>query len=175
MTQQAQNAANDIRTASVRPDPIAVLHTAVERHPMGIKGAARAIGRSPGVLYNKFAESMPHYDVTVREALAIAKAIDDQEFVAAMCAEFGGIFVPLPGGEAAADDVLSASLEMIRQMGDLARELTEARADGLIDEHEFSALELRGHRMIRAVHTLLQELKSQVREQPQAALAAVKP
>lgn len=158
-----------------RPDPIAILHAAVEHSPLGIKGAARAIGRSPGILYNKFSESMPHYDVTAREAIALCRAIGDHGYVDAVCAEFGGMFLPLPEGPAAEDDVLAASLEMIRQMGDLARELTEARADGLIDEHEFSAMELRGQRMIRAVHTLLQELKSQVQPSTATNVVTVKP
>lgn len=147
----------------LRPDPIAVLHAAVESSPQGIKGAATAIGRSPGVLYNKFSESMPHNDITVREAVAITRAIGGHAFVDALCAEFGGVFIPLPEGEAADDDVLSASLEVVSKVGDLAHELMTARADGLIDHEECAALERRAYQAIRAVHVLLLEVRSQAR------------
>lgn len=170
----SSRASGGFSAISSRPDPISVLHAAIDRSSLGFKGAAGAIGRSPGILYNKFSESMPHYDVTVREAVALCRAIDDSSFVDALCAEFDGIFLPVPVGSAADDDVLASSLEMMRQMGDLARELAEARADGLIDVQEFAALELRGLRMIRAVYTLLQDLRSQVREVPESPVSLIR-
>ena len=53
-------------------DPIDVLHAVLLSMPGGISAAAKAIGRSPGVMHNKFSDQMPHYEVTAREALALA-------------------------------------------------------------------------------------------------------
>lgn len=147
-------------------DPVDVLHAAVKACPEGITGAAKMIGRSAGVLHNKFSESMPHYEITVREALAIAQAINCRAFAEAVCEQFGGTFLPLPPGRAADDDVLQAYLEIIQQMGDLSREFTEARADGIIEPDEFRSLTLRGHRTVASIMRLLNELESMVREVP---------
>lgn len=151
--------------SDTRRDPVAVLHERLEAQPGGIRAAAKTIGRSAGVLYNKFADSMPHYEISLREALALAQPLaerSDFAFAEAVCEQFGGVFVPLPEGQGGADDVLAAHLEVMTHIGDLCRELTEARQDGLIDEDEFTALKVRGNRAIRALHCLIRELEAQV-------------
>ena len=103
-------------------DPVDVLHAAVKACPEGITGAAKMIGRSAGVLHNKFSESMPHYEITVREALAIAQAIDCRAFAEAVCEQFAD----LPAAATGPRSVVTAAayLEIIQQMGDLSREFT---------------------------------------------------
>lgn len=152
-------------------DPLRVLHDEIEAHE-GFKAAAKRIGRSAQVLYNQFSEEMPHYKVGVREALALAGALPSMGFIDALCEQFGGVFLGLPDAAAGEDDVLQAYLDIILQMGDLSREFTEARADGVIEPAEFAALQLRGRRTIAAIGQLLAELETQVRE-PAAALRRV--
>lgn len=144
-------------------DPQRVLHDEIDATPDGFKGAAKRLGRSPGVLYNLFSEEMPHYKVGLREAIALASSLPSTGFIEAMCEQFGGVFVPLPDlGEASDCDIFEAHLAVMTQIGDLCRELTEARRDGLIDADEFSALKVRGARAIRTIYMLLQELGTQV-------------
>lgn len=157
----------------VKRDPVVVLHDEVLATEGGIKGAAKAIGRSQGILNNKFCEAMPHYEITVREGIALAEIVENETgargFIESMCEQFGGIFLPLPDGLAGADDVLQAYLEIIQRMGELSQEFTEAKADGIIDPAEFSALELKGYRTVQAIMRLLSELKTTVREMPSKA------
>ena len=51
-------------------------------------------------------------------------------------------------------------------MGELSREFTEARADGIIEPAEFSALKLRADRTIAAIGRMIADLKTTVRELP---------
>lgn len=76
-------------------DPVDVLHAELLSREGGISAAARAIGRSPGVLHNKFSDAMPHYEISVREALSLAMLSDSTEFVEAVCEQFGGTFLPV--------------------------------------------------------------------------------
>ena len=148
------------------PDPVDALHAVLIKHPGGISAAAKAVGRSPGVLMNKFSEAMPHYEVTAREALVLGEYANTTAYAEAVCEVFGGTFLALPLGMPADDDVLQAYLGIIQQMGDLSREFTEARADGIIEPDEFRALTLRGHRTVASIMHLLAELESTVREVP---------
>lgn len=152
-------------------DPVDVLHTLAKTYRdkdfgEGIAAVARRIGRSPGILHNKFSESMPSYDLMFREAMAIAHLVDGQAFVEAVCEQFGGAFLPMQPGAPAEDDVLQAYLQIIMQMGELSKEFTEARADGIIDPEEFNALKLRAHRTVAAVMHMLAELEEMVRDVP---------
>lgn len=151
------------------PDPVDVLHAVLLKQPGGISGAAKHIGRSPGAMLNKFSEAMPHYEVTAREALALAEYANTTAYAEAVCEVFGGTFLALPPGQPADDDVLQAYLGIIQQMGELSKEFTEARADGVIDPEEFQALKLRAHRTVAAVMHMLNELEQMVREIPAPA------
>lgn len=154
-------------------DPIDVLHADLLATPGGIAGAAPVIGRSAGHLHNKFSEAMPHYEVTAREAIALAKHAKSTGYVEAMCDCFGGAFLVLPVGAPSDDDVLQSYLAIIQQMGELSKEFTEARADGVIEPAEFDALKLRANRTIAAVAHMVRELESMVRELPTTVLKRV--
>lgn len=164
-------------THADKHDGIFALHADAKAYPGGIASLARLIGRSPGVLHNKFADSMPNYEVTDREADALALAVMEKTgamgYIEAKCAMFGGIFVPVLDGEAADDDLLEAQLEMMRRFGELAAQFTEARRDGLITQDEVAALRVAGNRVIRSVHAFLKEVESQVHEPEAGVLRAV--
>lgn len=158
-------------------DAIRALNAAATEYPVqshghgGIVALAKLIGRSAGVLYNKFSEADDRYEITDREADALALEIfrvtGRTDYIEAKCAAHGGLFVPLPErGEAADDDVLASLLESMQALGDMARELTEARADGLITPAEFSAFELRARRLIARVQSSVQSVKTQVHDEP---------
>jgi hypothetical protein len=148
------------------PDPIDALHAALLALPGGIAGAAPVVGRSPGHLHNKFSEAMPHYEVTAREAIALSRYAKSTAYVEALCAEFGGVFLEVPAGSASDDDVLQSYLDIIRQMGELSKEFTEARADGVIEPAEFEAMKLRASRTVSAIMHMMREIEGMVRELP---------
>lgn len=163
---------SDKSGAHVKTAPVTALHQDAEEFPGGIAALARIIGRSPGVLHNKFSAWDDRYDLMDRESDALALAIRDttgaMRYIEAKCAVFGGIFVPLPeGGCAADDDVLSDLLAVMGSLGDMARELTEARSDGVITADEFAAYELRARRVMARVQQSVATLRSQVHELPQ--------
>jgi len=166
-------------------DAIRALNLAAVAYPgvvggqSGIAGLACVVGRSAGVLYNKFSEADERYEITDREAdalaLEVARLTGDKSYIEAKCLMHGGIFVPLPdAGAAADDDVLASLLESMHALGDMARELTEARSDGLITRDEFTALDVRARRLIGRINQMVLTVRSQVRDEPAAALAAVR-
>lgn len=159
-------------TQQTARSPVDVLHADV-LSSIGIANAARLIGRSPGVLYNKFGESM-HNELTVHEAMAIAKAVKRTGFAEAVCENFGGVFMPLPDGEAGADDVLQAYLDIISRMGDLSNEFTRARADGVIDRREFEVMQRRAEQTVVAVMHMISELETLVRDVPHAVVSHIR-
>lgn len=154
----------------VRRDSLSALHADLLLTAEGLKGGGVRIGRSAGVMHNKFSDAVPHSEVTHHEAVALAHYVREQTgslaFVEAECAEFGGIFVPLPEGAVGDDDVLDDYLDVVRQFGELSKEFTDAREDGVVDREEFEAMKVRGRRSVRAILHLLAELESMVREVP---------
>ena len=50
---------------------------------------------------------------------------------------------------------------MMHRFGELAREYTESRRDGLITLDEVAALRVAGSRVVRAVYAFLKEVESQ--------------
>lgn len=147
---------------SHKPDPVDALHADLLRSELKISGAARAIGRSAQVLYNKFSESMPFAELSGREERALADAVKSRAYVEAVCAYFGGVFIQLPEGAAGQDDVLGAYLQIVERMGELSRELTEARANGVIEPDEFVRLTIKGNATAAAIMSLLAELQTMV-------------
>lgn len=159
---------------SHRHDPVDALHAAVLASKLGIAGVAKRIGRSPQVLYNKFSESMPQSEPSVREALAMADAIETTVFAEAVAEHFGGVFVRLPNASGSDDGLLQDYMDIMQRLGDLAREVTEARQDGVISPEEFQAIRLRVHRSQSALAHYLAELETMVREVPPASPNALK-
>ena len=153
-------------TETEKTDAIHALHHDAKGFPGGIAALATIIGRSAGVMHNKFADSMPAYEITDREGDALAHAIKGktgaQGYIEAKCASHGGVFVPLPEGRAGVEDLMAAQLDMMRRFGELAQEFTEARRDGLIDSDEFSALKVAGNRLVRSVLSFVHEIGTQV-------------
>jgi len=153
---------------SHKPDPVEALHGALLANALGIAGGARAIGRSPQVLYNKFSESMPNNELTGREERALADAVGGEAYVQAVCAYFGGVFLRLPDGMAGDDDLFEDYLGIIREMGDLSREFIAAKADGAVDADEFNRLRREAYEVVAAIHRFITDLETCVVKIPAA-------
>lgn len=151
---------------SHKTDPVDALHAALLSSKQGIAGAARLIGRSAQVLYNKFSDSMPGNELTGREERALAERLDSDAYIDAVAAYFGGVFFRIPEGVAADDDILETYLTIIERMGELSNSLTGARSDGVIDKAEFRNLKEHGYATMAAIQSLLAEIETTVREIP---------
>lgn len=167
------------KTDAQTTDPIHALHTDAKAYPGGIAGMAAKIGRSAGVLYNKFSPMQDAYEITDREADALARAVFEQSgsnaYIEAKCAVHGGVFIPLPeAGAAGDDDVLSAILGSLDSLGKLSRELIEARADGIITRDEFTAIDLRKRRLIGDLQRAISQLETQVVDPAEHGIKAVR-
>lgn len=151
---------------SHRIDPTDVLHALLLKRRGDIAEAAKAICRSPGVLYNKFSDSMPGNELTGREERAIADWTKSDDYVQAVCAYFGGVFFRLPPSAAADDDILESYLAIVARMGEYSADLTQARDDGIVDPDEFKRLCNTGYATMAAIQHHLAELETTVRELP---------
>lgn len=154
---------------SHKPDPVEILHAALLTKEGGIAAAARAIGRSAQILYNKFSDSMPGNELTGREERALAELDGTDAYVEAVCAYFGGVFFRLPEGKAGDDDVLGAYLEIIKRMGELSKTFIAAREDGVIRRYEFKQLTEETFSTMTALRTMLAEIETTVSDEPVAS------
>jgi hypothetical protein len=162
------------------PDPVQALHGDCLRYPGGITALALKIGRSPGHLHNKFADSMPAYDITDHEADALASMVREKiganAYIQSKCALHGGIFVLWPEtGEAGDEDVLHALLTSMHDLGEMAQEVAVAKADGIVSPKEFAGIEQSSRKLIGQIHAFIQVLRTQVREITPPATLAVAP
>lgn len=153
---------------SHKPDPVEALHAALLADPLGIAGGARAIGRSPQVLYNKFSESMPNNELTGHEERALADAVGGDAYVQAVCAYFGGTFLRLPEGMAGDDDLFEDYLSIIKEMGDLSKEFIQAKEDGDIETDEFERIKREGYEAVVAIQRFIADMETRVVEKPAA-------
>lgn len=148
-------------------DPLIALHDMAKGYKGGITRLAARLGRSPGVMHNKFSDACDHSYLTLHEALAIQEAADSDAFAEAVAATRNGVFVKLPDfGEAGNDDILQDFLDLIDREGRLAATITKAREDGVIDPLEFDAVRSDADRLVVSLHRLLSDLRSQVRIKP---------
>lgn len=148
-----------------KPDPVDALHAALLVSDLKISGAAKAIARSPAVMYNKFCETSDA-EPTARECLALADAIQTDAYAVAVAGYFGGVFYRVPEGVAADDDVLQAHLTVIERMGEFSADLIKAREDGVIEPHEFQRQRNDAFATMAALQTMIAELETLVREFP---------
>lgn len=151
-------------------DGVHALHQDALHYPGGIAALARIIGRSAGVMHNKFSEATDHVQLGDREADALALAIRDRTggtaYIEAKCATFGGVFVPVVSGAAGADDVMAAELAMHEQIGKLAHDYAEARSDAVVTDAEYQDLRVQANRVIKAVEVFMREVHSTVEPSP---------
>lgn len=91
-------------------------------------------------------------DITVATAMRMQQASDTCYFAEAVAAASGGVFVALPPfGEAGNIDIQQKYVELIEQVGALAREYREATADDEVCTAERRRLERLGHRICQLV------------------------
>ncbi|UTH73322.1 YmfL family putative regulatory protein [Chromobacterium sp. IIBBL 290-4] len=109
--------------------------------PGGWPAMAAALGFSKDGLENRVYERKGQ-SVSVHEALQMQAFSGTTLFAEAVAAEAGGVFIPLPDVEAVDDEEIQrVYMELVDEVGRLAREWREATRDGEVDKRERQRLE----------------------------------
>lgn len=90
--------------------------------------------------------------MTVSRAMAMQAASDTDYFAEAVARASGGVFIALPPADALRNiDIQEKYVELLDQVGALAREYREATADNDVNHAERRALERLGNRICQLV------------------------
>ncbi|WP_374557971.1 YmfL family putative regulatory protein [Aquitalea pelogenes] len=113
--------------------------------PGGWAAMAAAIGLSKDGLENRVYERKGQR-VDVHEALQMQAFSSTTLFAEAVAAESGGVFIPLPSVDGVdVEEIHTVYMELVDQVGKLAREWREATRDGEVDPKERQRLEAVRH------------------------------
>ena len=94
-----------------------------------------------GILRSKLCEAETHYQFYYEDALEIYDITGDVRIPQALCAEFGGVFVPdMEGSGLNPGSLIMRALEANEDAGSLCKELHAALADSRIDPREHRIL-----------------------------------
>ncbi|OHX15348.1 hypothetical protein BI343_03110 [Chromobacterium amazonense] len=107
----------------------------------GWSAMAAALGFSKDGLENRVYERKGQA-VSVHEAMQMQAFSGTTLFAEAVAAEAGGVFIPLPDVAAVDDEEIQrVYMELVDEVGRLAREWSEATRDGEVDKRERQRLE----------------------------------
>jgi len=102
---------------------------------------AAAMGLSKDGLENRVYERKGQ-SVDVHEALQMQDFSRTTLFAEAVAAESGGVFIPLPAVDGVdVEEIHTVYMELVDEVGKLAREWREATRDGEVDQKERQRLE----------------------------------
>ncbi|WP_047258443.1 YmfL family putative regulatory protein [Chromobacterium subtsugae] len=109
--------------------------------PGGWAAMAAALGFSKDGLENRVYERKGQA-VSVHEAMQMQAFSGSSIFAEAVAADSGGVFVPLPDIDTVDDaEIQRVYMELVDEVGRLAREWREATRDGEVDKRERQRLE----------------------------------
>ncbi|WP_083339092.1 YmfL family putative regulatory protein [Chromobacterium sphagni] len=109
--------------------------------PGGWPAMAAALGFSKDGLENRVYERKGQ-SVSVHEALQMQAFSASSSFAEAVAAESHGVFIPLPEIDVVDDkEIQRVYMELVDEVGKLAREWREATRDGEVDRKERQRLE----------------------------------
>lgn len=135
-------------------------------HDFGAQKLAALTGTSAGVILNKAnPHDTSHHKPTLADALVWTSLTKDPRIVQALCQTLGGVFVSLEAQDQASDAaLLDLICERDSALGEFAKALREALADGRVTPPEFADLRREMYEVIVALLTLLSRLEGMVRD-----------
>ncbi len=134
-------------------------------HDFGANKLASLTGTSAGVILNKAnPHDSAHHKPTLADALVWSQLTRDMRIVHALCQTLGGVFVPLDGVAEQSDAaLLDLICERDSALGEFARALRAALADGRVSSAEYAELHTELYQAVTALLTLLTRLEGMVR------------
>lgn len=123
----------------------------------GAKALSAHLSVRPGTLQNKADPACETHHLSVSEALAIMLVSGDYRILHALARETQHACIRLSDLSGVTDvDLLSSYATMNKELGDVAAELVEAFADGVIDRAEYRSIR---EEMFEAINAQLELLK----------------
>lgn len=137
-------------------------------HDHGIATIARKLGRNPQVLSHQLNPEAEQHHLGLATAIAMTELTNNECILESWAALRGKVLVALPAGTASEEELLDDVLGLDSLHGDFAKQLIEARKDGVIDSKEYDVLVLLLRRVIQRAANLEKGIGSQVRDRPVA-------
>lgn len=127
----------------------------------GISGVAQRLGKRPKTLMSKLDPAEDIHQPTIGEFIAVVLDTQDMQPVELLCELFGGEFVTKTS--AVMDDTQSALLHMLKEIGDVVREMELSMEDNHITPTERSLIRKEISEMEHATSALKNTLTDQCR------------
>ena len=127
------------------------LYHLVHDYPGSAGSLAPRMGLKPATLYSMANPQCERHEWPLKRFRQAIALTGDKRPLDALCAEFGGVFLPL--GEFAdigSDRLLKAASKLAREFGDVPRKLQEITADGRVKPRELDQLKREVYEMTQA-------------------------
>lgn len=135
-------------------DRTTALKKLVSDFPGGQAACAATLGITFAGLRNRLYE-IKGQRINIDEAVALSAASGSDVWIQAVCAELGGVFVPLPQGDADRGDILDKFNVLYAQVGDMSADFKKFVSNDEIDKGEREHMETDGIAIASAVQELL--------------------
>lgn len=155
--------------------PDDALYHAVHDYAPGVPALAARMAISPSTLQNFANPNSDSHSWPLKRARQVIAFTGDKRPLHALCAEAGGVFVPLPSLPAGSDTIADTLAEVGKDFGELCSSLQAALADNRVTAKELKEFEERVYALNQASMALrtLMELKAKADPLVRAQLATV--
>lgn len=134
-------------------------HATVHGYPGGSEALALRLGMSAAVLRNKVNPNNDRNQLTLGEASRLVALTDDSRILQALANEHG-FQLALVEGRVPDGSIGDLTLDMATSIGELAKKIKDARADGVISERDMREIERAGMTSMQTVLMLLNKLSA---------------
>lgn len=112
------------------------IYHAVHDHPGSAQALAPRMGLQPTTLLNMANPRETTHGWSLRRFRDLLAFTGDRRPLDALCAENGGVFVPVPKAVGAEQDLLATVTRLGKEFGDVCASLNAALADGRVTPRE---------------------------------------
>jgi len=150
-------------------EPLDALYTCASEYPGGIAAIAARLGVAARTLYSKLQKATDTHTLNYREFMRIldfcheAKVKEVDLVLDAIDWRFGRVSFKVPTVDGADGEIVSNLLNVMKEHGNLAKELEAALGDNRISQREMAALEKRVQQSTEAQIQLLELLRDKHR------------
>jgi hypothetical protein len=143
-----------------------LLYRIAHKYPGGIPALAARMGVSPNVLNKKVDPDLDTHHTTHDNLLTILDFADsEKQYVQALCANNGGVFVPTDHLDGISDmALLETYTELMAKQGEFSKDFNTALRDGKVTKAEVMVIKQRLHEITAAASVLVSRFESLVDE-----------
>lgn len=144
------------------------LYLIARKYPGGVEALAHRLGKSPDVLYNKLRPGVHTHHITFEELSLILELCEEAGVndwtlpLRAFCWRHRHIPISLPHCPEVGDEQLTTLLcQTMKEIGDVADEISQATRDGRITDRELAGLEVQFTEAAAALMALRKRIEQQ--------------